>query len=133
MNDDNIIVRIKELQKRLNLNNQQFAELVQVNKYNMSKYYSGSLKITKAVINSIIVNAGIDKAWLLAGEGEMFKQSPYPEYGQPAATAEPAPSYGYREKYYEVLEENRQLNLEIKELRNKIDHLFGEVAALKKP
>ena len=132
MNDDNITARVKELQKRLNLNNKQFSELVQVNKYNMSKYYSGTLKITKAVINSIIVNTGVNREWLLTGEGEMFKPAAYPEYSQPTTAAEAAQGYGYREKYYEVLEENRELNLEIKELRNKIDQLFREVEGIKR-
>ena len=132
MNDDNIILRIKELQKKLNLNNKQFSELADVNKYNMSKYYSGTLKITKAVINSIIVNTEINKEWLLTGNGEMFKRSPYPELGGQSSVAELGPSYGYKEKYYEVLEENRDLNLEIKNLRNTIEQLFREIDTLKK-
>ena len=132
MNNDNIILRIKELQNKLNLNNKQFSELVDVNKYNMSKYYSGTLKITKAVINSIIVNTGINKTWLLTGSGEMFSRNPYPESGGQAGAAESIPSYGYKEKYYEVLEENRDLNHEIKSLRNTIEQLFREIDTLKK-
>ena len=132
MNDDNILLRIKELQSKLNLNNKQFSELVDVNKYNMSKYYSGTLKITKAVINSIIVNTGINKSWLLTGDGEMFKRLPYPELGEQTTAADSVPSYGYKEKYYEVLEENRDLNIEIKSLRNTIEQLFREIDTLKK-
>ena len=134
MDGDDIIVRIKELQRSLDLNSQQFAELIDVSKYNLSKYYNGSLNITKATINAIVANTGINKEWLLTGKGEMRTKPrrAYPELGGASTAAEPALSYGYREKYYEVLEENRELNLEIKELRKKIEQLAGNVESIKR-
>ena len=134
MDGDGIIVRIKELQRSLNLNNKQFSELIDVSKYNLSKYYNGSLNITKATINAIVANTGANKEWLLTGKGEMRVKSPraYPEPGTVSTAAEPALSYGYREKYYEVLEENRELNLEIKELRKKLEQQANDVEGLRK-
>jgi len=118
----------------MGLNNKQFSELIDVSKYNLSKYYSGSLNITKATINAIIANTGINKEWLLTGKGEMTAKPPrtYPEPDSVSTAAEPALSYGYREKYFEVLEENRELNLEIKELRKKLEQLASDVEVIKK-
>ena len=67
MNDREIIERIKFLMKELRYKQVEFADKIDIDTSNLSKYLNGRLPISTALINRIVVNLGVSKQWLEDG------------------------------------------------------------------
>ena len=67
MNDKEIIERIKFLMKELRYKQVEFADKIDIDTSNLSKYLNGRLPISTALINRIVVNLGVSKQWLEDG------------------------------------------------------------------
>lgn len=77
MADNEIAKRIKFLMKELNYRQVDFAQKIDVDTSNLSKYLNGRLAMSDALINKIVVNLGVSKQWLETGEDLPFaKQQP---------------------------------------------------------
>ena len=66
-NDQQIVERIKYLMDELRYKQVEFAEKIDINASNLSKYLNGRLPISSALINRIVVNLGVSKQWLEEG------------------------------------------------------------------
>ena len=75
METNDKILRIKEIQKFFDLNNNQFAEKIGIDKSNVSKIYNGQRTIGEGIVNKIVVSCNVSKEWLLTGKGEMFPRN----------------------------------------------------------
>lgn len=77
MTDNEVAKRIKFLMKELNYRQVDFAQKIDVDTSNLSKYLNGRLAMSDALINKIVVNLGVSKQWLETGEDLPFaKQQP---------------------------------------------------------
>ncbi|MDY6411505.1 MAG: XRE family transcriptional regulator [Bacteroidales bacterium] len=77
MADNEVAKRIKFLMKELNYRQVDFAQKIDVDTSNLSKYLNGRLAMSDALINKIVVNLGVSKQWLETGEDLPFaKQQP---------------------------------------------------------
>lgn len=77
MADNEVAKRIKFLMKELNYRQVDFAQKIDVDTSNLSKYLNGKLAMSDALINKIVVNLGVSKQWLETGEDLPFaKQQP---------------------------------------------------------
>lgn len=78
MASNEIAERIKFLMKELNYRQVDFAQKIDVDTSNLSKYLNGRLAMSDALINKIVVNLGVSKQWLETGEDLPFakQQSP---------------------------------------------------------
>ena len=77
MDNNAVAERIKFLMKELNYRQVDFAQKIDVDTSNLSKYLNGRLAMSKALINKIVVNLGVSKQWLETGEDLPFaKQQP---------------------------------------------------------
>ena len=83
-NDKEIRERIKYLMQELNCRQVQFAQRIDVDTSNLSKYLNGHLPISEALVNRIVVNLGVSKDWLLNGTDLPFAKA------APAALAVPS-------------------------------------------
>lgn len=72
MANEDIIGRIKYLIKELGLTQGEFAEKIACDQSNLSKHLNGKLPISEALINKIIINMGVSKAWLKEGNDVPF-------------------------------------------------------------
>ena len=88
MADKEIAERIKFLIKELNYRQVDFAQKIDVDTSNLSKYLNGRLAMSDALINKIVVNLGVSKQWLETGEDLPFAkqqpQQPSAKRSQPA-------------------------------------------------
>ena len=66
-NDSEIIERIKFLMRELRYKQVEFAKKIGIDTSNLSKYINGRLPISSALVNRIVVNLGVSKAWLEQG------------------------------------------------------------------
>lgn len=73
MDNNGILLRIRDLMQYLGLNTTNFAKKVGISQPNLSQILKGSRSCGEAVINKIVLSTGCDKNWLLTGEGEMIK------------------------------------------------------------
>lgn len=64
--------RIRYLITRMRKTQAEFGRLIDVDPSNMSKLMNGHIRITDRTLNRIVVNLGVNKAWLVNGEGEPF-------------------------------------------------------------
>ena len=79
MDNNGVAERIKFLMKELNYRQVDFAQKIDVDTSNLSKYLNGRLAMSEALINKIVVNLGVSKQWLETGEDLPFaKQQPQP-------------------------------------------------------
>lgn len=69
---DDIILRIKELMIYFKYNQGQFAHAIDMDPSGFSKRLNGDVAIGKGVINKIVLALGVNKNWLLTGEGDWF-------------------------------------------------------------
>ena len=77
MDNNGVAERIKFLMKELNYRQVDFAQKIDVDTSNLSKYLNGRLAMSEALINKIVVNLGVSKQWLETGEDLPFaKQQP---------------------------------------------------------
>lgn len=66
--------RIKEIRKRLKLNQTEFGNRIGVKQTTIAGYESGTRTPIDAVINSICREFNVSERWLRTGEGDMFVQ-----------------------------------------------------------
>lgn len=64
--------RIKQLRKRMNLNQEEFGKRLGVTKTAISKMELGTYNITDTMLKLICSEFNINENWLRTGEGEMF-------------------------------------------------------------
>lgn len=64
--------RIRALMMQLGVSQREFAERISLDTSNLSKYLNGHIAISDALLNRIVVNLGVNKQWLLTGEGLPF-------------------------------------------------------------
>ena len=77
MDNNAVAERIKFLMKELNYRQVDFAQKIDIDTSNLSKYLNGRLAMSEALINKIVVNLGVSKQWLETGEDLPFaKQQP---------------------------------------------------------
>ena len=76
MADNGVAERIKFLMKELNYRQVDFAQKIDVDTSNLSKYLNGRLTMSEALINKIVVNLGVSKQWLETGEDLPFAKQP---------------------------------------------------------
>lgn len=67
MAENDIIARIKYLIKELNYRQNEFAEKIDVDPSNLSKYLNYRLPVSDSLVNRIVVNLGVSKEWLEHG------------------------------------------------------------------
>ena len=64
--------RLKQLRKKLNLTQMEFANKIGSSQNMLSGYEIGRCKPSSPVINNICKTFGVSERWLRTGEGEMF-------------------------------------------------------------
>lgn len=72
MNNESIILRVRELVNERNLSDAKFAALIDMEKSGFSKRMRGQVTIGSGVINKIVLALHINKTWLLTGVGEKY-------------------------------------------------------------
>lgn len=65
--------RLKLLRKALKLNQQEFADKIQVNRSTVAGYERGSTNLSERTIADICRVFYVNEDWLRTGEGEMFR------------------------------------------------------------
>ena len=78
-----IILNINKLVDYSGLSKGKFADKVGINRSNFSKITNGNYPCGEGVINKIVLAFGVNKQWLLTGEGDMYtpKQENEVSYG----------------------------------------------------
>lgn len=71
-NNENIILRVRQLVNELNLSDAKFAARIDMEKSGFSKRMTGQVAIGSGVINKIILALKVNKTWLLTGVGEKY-------------------------------------------------------------
>ena len=64
--------RIKQVREALALNQRKFAQIISVSQGYFASVEAGNRKINARLIKLIVSEFGVNEAWLLSGEGEMF-------------------------------------------------------------
>ncbi len=67
--------RFKQLRKATGLSQTEFAERVNLKRNTIASYEAGVREPVSAILELICREFGVNKDWLLTGEGEMFKTS----------------------------------------------------------
>ena len=67
-----VIDRIKYLIREIGLTQGEFAEKIGCDQSNLSKHLNGKLPISESLINKIVINMGVSKAWLKDGSDLPF-------------------------------------------------------------
>lgn len=65
--------RLKLLRKALKLNQQEFAEKIQIGRSTLANYENGATNITDRAIRDICRVYYVNENWLRTGEGDMFR------------------------------------------------------------
>ncbi len=81
MAGNDIIERIKYLMKELRYRQVEFAQKIDIDPSNLSKYLNQKLPISDSLVNKIAINLGVSKEWLTSGNDLPFAKA------QPAATS----------------------------------------------
>ena len=76
MTNDELIGRVRELIKMLQITQNEFADRIKTDRSNFSKHVNGKLPINESLINKIVVGLGVSKEWLLTGRGNVFYMMP---------------------------------------------------------
>lgn len=69
---DAIISRIRHIMQLKHLSQSQLAKTIGIDASNVSKYLSGRLPVSEALLNRIVVNLNVSKDWLRDGKGLPF-------------------------------------------------------------
>lgn len=72
--DNGILQRIRDLIPIFGPTQKAFSDRTGIKQPNLSKILSGERPCGEAIINKLVVSIGVNKDWLLTGEGEMLKQ-----------------------------------------------------------
>ena len=78
--------------KELNYNQGEFAQKIDVDASNLSKYLNGRLPVSDALVNRIVVNLGVSKEWLEQGTDLPFAKLPNVPATTTLSAAQLAPS-----------------------------------------
>lgn len=78
MENNDILLRIRQLMKKLGFNISGFAKKIDVSQPNLSQILKGNRSCGDAILNKIVMATGCSKNWLLTGEGEMLPSSKKP-------------------------------------------------------
>ena len=102
--------RIRKIRKANNLNQEAFASKTDVSKDHVSKVENGRLYPNFDLLQNLRNKFDVNLNWLIAGAGKMnFKT--YETQQNVRTVGEDDPEYlTFKEKYIEVMEENRKLN-----------------------
>lgn len=87
--DSAIIGRIKHLITRSGLRQGAFASRIGFDAGNFSKVLSGQLPVSSSLINRIVVDLGVSKAWLTDGSGLPFEKAGGAPGAMPGADSKP--------------------------------------------
>ena len=67
--------RIKQIRETLELSQRNFSKTLSLSHSYIAGIESGSLKVNARLIKLIVSEFGVNEAWLLTGEGEMFSHN----------------------------------------------------------
>jgi len=112
MNQLAVKERVKEVLKNSKISINKLSVLINLPQKTLNNQISGDSAMGINVIQAISDYYNININWLLTGEGEMLKhptQNIIHEYG-----------IDYKEKYFDLLEKNNQLQSEMLEIKNKL-------------
>lgn len=70
-----IIGRIRYLMELRHLSQVAFSKLIGIDPSNVSKYLSGKLPVSDALLNRVVVNLNVSKDWLRDGTGLPFERA----------------------------------------------------------
>jgi len=73
--EEPISLRIKKIRETLELSQRNFSTNLSLSHSYIAGIESGALKINARLIKLIVSEFGVNEAWLLTGEGEMFSQN----------------------------------------------------------
>ncbi len=76
MSNEELIGRIRELIRILQVTQNEFADRIKTDRSNFSKHVNGKLPINESLINKIVVGLGVSKEWLENGRGNIFYMTP---------------------------------------------------------
>ena len=79
MENEDIINRIKFLMAEKRMRQNAFAKVINTDVSNFSKCLNGKSPIGDSLLNRIVVNLGVSKAWLTTGEGVPFPKNSAPD------------------------------------------------------
>lgn len=111
--------RLKLFVKQKGYGRNKFEELIGVS--------IGYLSTKNETINSDVIEKSkiffpdLNLDWLITGKGEMIDTTFQPDHGEQAIGMVEEGAVKYKNKYLEVLEENRSLRIEIENLRKIIE------------
>lgn len=71
-----MIARLRHIMELRHLSQRRLAALLQIDPSNLSKVLSGKYPFTKGLVNRIVADLGISKAWLTTGEGTPYEKQP---------------------------------------------------------
>lgn len=107
--------RLKVIRKHLKLSQIEFANSLGIKQGSYSDIERGRTgNISSYLLKIIESNYNINIDWLLTGEGSMLKST----------ASDVVPEYGidYKEKYYDALEEIREIRRELDSVKNILLH-----------
>ncbi|GAB3324366.1 hypothetical protein GCM10027299_21610 [Larkinella ripae] len=70
-----IVERLEEVRKTLRINKSEFARRIDSTQSYISKVLSGEKTVGPVVIDKVVKNLGVNRAWLETGDGEMFNHA----------------------------------------------------------
>lgn len=79
MDNQSVIERVKYLMSEMRLRQNAFAKRIGTDISNFSKLINGKLPVSDSLVNRIVVNLGVSKQWLVAGEGTPFQKNEAPQ------------------------------------------------------
>lgn len=79
LHPDNILDRMRYLIGVSRMTQARFADRIGINPTNLSKYLSGKIPVTDSLLNKVVVNTGVSKAWLKDGTDVPFPRETAPE------------------------------------------------------
>ncbi|MBP1645475.1 MAG: transcriptional regulator [Bacteroidetes bacterium] len=122
-NTTKIITRLFQYAEYKRINFNQISIKIGVSNSYFSKMEKNNGSLGEEIIRKILLYyEEINPEWLLTGEGKMLKEAYIKPIESENEANEPSPIYNrvdYKEKYYELLEENRELRLKIERIEKK--------------
>lgn len=113
--DKDIGGRLLRLRNILNLDQTAFAEKIGIGRSTLSEYEKGTHTISKKTVDLIELKVGINRSWLLEGEGEVFVSDKYKQSDDIKILDEQMPSYP-QTTINKLVEQNSQLVKQVSDL-----------------
>ena len=108
MPQEELISRIRELIKEMNISQNEFADRIKIDRSNFSKHINGKLPISDSLLNKIVVSLGISKEWLNSGEGEKYYMA---AHRQTISLPTNVLSFGIVSEMFSILKPEDQLEI----------------------